>query len=62
MFPDRYSVIIPRNTTIPTSRSEIYSVLAPDQTTIKIEIYQGDQAALAERSKALIDLLYELED
>lgn len=42
LIPDRYSVIIHRNTTIPTSRSEVYSALSPSQTAIEIKVYQGE--------------------
>ncbi|MBA3471222.1 MAG: Hsp70 family protein [Herpetosiphonaceae bacterium] len=42
LVPDCYSVIIPRNTTIPTTRSEVYSAITPDQTAIAIKIYQGE--------------------
>ncbi|MFL5803907.1 MAG: Hsp70 family protein [Roseiflexaceae bacterium] len=42
IMPDRYNVIIHRNTTIPTSRSEMYSALYPDQTAIEVKIYQGE--------------------
>src|SRR5436853_321951 len=41
LVPDHYSVIIHRNTTIPTSRSEVYSAITPQQTAIEIEVYQG---------------------
>lgn len=41
--PDRYNIIIQRNTTIPTTCSEVYSALYPDQKSIKIKIYQGKQ-------------------
>jgi len=43
LAPDRYSVIIERNTTIPTSRSEVYSALTRDQTAIDLKVYQGEQ-------------------
>lgn len=42
LVPDRYSVIIHRNTTIPTSRSEVYSAITPVQTAIEIKVYQGE--------------------
>jgi molecular chaperone DnaK len=57
IIPDRYSVIIPRNTTIPTSRSEIYSALFPEQTTIEIKIFQGEQP-IASRNTALGEFLF----
>jgi molecular chaperone DnaK len=57
IIPDRYSVIIPRNTTIPTMRSEIYSAIAPAQTAIEIKIYQGEQP-IASRNTALGEFLF----
>ncbi len=41
--PDRYKVLIPRNTTIPTTREERFYTLYPDQTAIDIEVYQGEK-------------------
>ncbi len=58
VIPDRYSVIIARNTTVPTSRSEIYSALAPEQTTIKIEIFQGEHP-IASQNTPLGEFLFE---
>ncbi len=57
IIPDRYSVIIPRNTTIPTTRSEIYSAISPEQTAIEIKIYQGEQP-IASRNTALGEFLF----
>ena len=42
VVPDHYSVIIPRNTTIPTSRAEVYSAIYPGQTAINLKVYQGE--------------------
>ena len=58
IIPDRYSVIIPRNTTIPTSRSEIYSALHPDQRAIEVKIYQGEQP-IASQNTSLGEFLFE---
>ncbi len=57
IIPDRYSVIIPRNTTIPTTRSEIYSAIAPEQTAIEIKIYQGEQP-IASRNTTLGEFMF----
>lgn len=43
LTPDRYSVIIHRNTTIPTSRAEIYHAIHAFQKSILLKIYQGEQ-------------------
>lgn len=50
LIPDCYSVIIPRNTTIPTTRSEVYSALTPDQTAIAIKIYQGEHPVASQNT------------
>jgi molecular chaperone DnaK len=58
IVPDRYNVIIHRNTTIPTSRSEIYSALYPDQTAIKVKIYQGEHP-IASRNTLLGEFMFD---
>ncbi|CAA9351899.1 MAG: Chaperone protein DnaK [uncultured Chloroflexia bacterium] len=47
IIPGRFSVLIPRNTTIPTSRSEAYAALHPQQTAIELKIYQGEHPVAA---------------
>jgi molecular chaperone DnaK len=42
-IPDRYKVLIHRNTTIPVSKTEAFNTLYPDQDTIKVEVYQGEE-------------------
>jgi len=42
MLSDRYSVLIRRNTTIPVTKEDIYSTVHPDQETVKIKVYQGE--------------------
>lgn len=44
MTDDRMSVIIPRNVTIPTTRSQIYYTSWDYQTEAHIEVYQGESA------------------
>jgi molecular chaperone DnaK len=39
---DVMSVIIPRNTAIPTSRSEVYSTAVDDQPGVNLHIYEGE--------------------
>jgi molecular chaperone DnaK len=58
LVPDHYSVIIHRNTTIPTTRSEVYSGVHPDQTTIEIKVYQGEEPT-ASRNTLLGEFLFE---
>ena len=57
-MPDRYSVIIQRNTTIPTSRSEVYSALYPGQDKIAVKVFQGEHP-VASRNTLLGDFLFE---
>lgn len=40
---DRYKVLLARNTTIPTTTEEVFYTLHPDQTAIRIEVYQGEE-------------------
>lgn len=42
MHPDVFSVLIPRNTPIPTSKAEVYTTVHDNQNTVKIEVYQGE--------------------
>lgn len=58
LVPDRYNVLIHRNTTIPTSRSEVYSAIHPTQTAIEIKIYQGEHP-IASRNTLLGDFLFD---
>ncbi len=38
------SPLIPRNTTIPTSKSQVYSTAAENQTSVEIHVVQGERA------------------
>ncbi len=38
-----HTVLIPRNTTIPTSKSEIFSTAADNQTAVDVQVYQGER-------------------
>ncbi|MGK5094100.1 Hsp70 family protein [Deltaproteobacteria bacterium TL4] len=42
-IPDYFSVIIPRNTVIPVSRSEVYSNPSDNMDRILVDVYQGEQ-------------------
>jgi len=42
LIPDRYSVLINRNSVIPTSKSEVYTTFLDNQEAVKIQIYQGE--------------------
>lgn len=39
---DRYSVLIPRNTTIPVTKSNIYATCGDNQEEVEINVFQGD--------------------
>ncbi len=56
IIPDRYQVLIRRNTTIPVTKEDVFSTLFPDQDTIKIEVYQGE-SGIASENTALGDFL-----
>lgn len=43
-IPDRYNVIIRRNTPVPVSKSEVYTTLSPDQEAVEIKVYQGEES------------------
>jgi molecular chaperone DnaK len=42
IIPGYFSVIIPRNSVIPISRSEVYSTLHDNQQAVEIEVFQGE--------------------
>lgn len=42
LIPGFFSVIIPRNSVIPVSRSEVYSTVSDNQSVVKVEIFQGE--------------------
>lgn len=42
IMPGFFSVIIPRNSVVPISRSEVYSTLSDNQKAVEIEIFQGE--------------------
>ncbi len=50
LIPDRYNVIIHRNTTIPTSKAQVYSAVFADQTSIQVKVYQGESAVASENT------------
>jgi molecular chaperone DnaK len=58
LVADRYRVLIPRNSTIPTSQKEVFYTLYPGQTSIKIEVYQGENR-VASQNTALGEFLFD---
>ncbi len=43
-----FTVLIPRNTTIPTRKSEIFSTATDNQTSVEIKVYQGERPMAAD--------------
>lgn len=35
-------ILIPRNTTIPTSQQDVFTTVTPEQKAVQIEVYQGE--------------------
>jgi len=58
VLDDQYSVLIHRNTTIPTTKAEVYSTLFPDQDKIHLKVYQGEDP-IASRNTLLDDFMIE---
>ncbi len=47
-MPDFFSVIIPRNSVIPVSRSQVYRNASDDQEMVIVEVYQGENTTARE--------------
>jgi len=45
------TVLIPRNTTIPTSKSEIFSTAADNQTAVDVQVFQGERQFARDNSR-----------
>jgi molecular chaperone DnaK len=41
-FLHRFATIVPRNTPLPTSRSELFRTVHVDQTAVEVEVFQGE--------------------
>ncbi|MBI4671933.1 MAG: Hsp70 family protein [Chloroflexi bacterium] len=50
LIPDRYAVVIHRNTTIPTTKAQVYSAIYPEQETVQIKVYQGESHVASENT------------
>ena len=48
LLPGMFSTIVPRNSVIPVSRSEVYTTLTDNQESVEIEIFQGDNTIAQE--------------
>jgi molecular chaperone DnaK len=61
VIPDQYRVLIRRNTTIPTTKEEVFYTLYPEQDTVHVKVYQGEHP-VASQNRLLGDfLIQELE-
>lgn len=48
IMPGFFSVIIPRNSVVPVSRSHVYSTLFDEQDAVEIEVFQGENVRAEE--------------
>jgi molecular chaperone DnaK len=51
LVPGGFRPIIRRNTTIPTTKSERFHTITPDQDTVEIEVCQGESPVAAENTQ-----------
>lgn len=42
IIPDLYNILIPRNTTIPVTKEQVFQTLRPSQTEVLVKVYQGE--------------------
>lgn len=47
-IPNMFSVIIPRNTVIPTSKSQVYFTMFDRQSVVEVEVFQGENPVAQE--------------
>jgi molecular chaperone DnaK len=50
IIPDRYKVIVRRNTTIPVTAEEVFYTLFPDQDTVHVKVYQGESSVASQNT------------
>src|SRR6266498_668921 len=50
LIPGAFRPIIRRNTTIPTTRAELFYTISPRQDTVEIEVYQGESPVAKENT------------
>jgi len=50
IIPDLYKVLIRRNTTVPVTKEDVFSTLFPEQDTIKVEVYQGEEPTASQNT------------
>ncbi len=57
IVPDRYKVLVRRNTTIPVTKEEIFSAIFPEQDSVHVKVYQGE-SPIASQNVLLGDFLF----
>ena len=57
LLTDRYTVLIPRNTTIPCTKAESFYTLTPVQDRAQVRVYQGDEP-VASRNVLLGEFMF----
>ncbi len=58
VIPNIYSVLIHRNSTIPTTKEQLFHTMHPSQTAVHVKVYQGE-APLASVNTLLGDFMIE---
>jgi len=49
-LPNRFSMLIHRNSAIPVSKSEVYSTFRDHQDAVEIKVYQGENPTASENT------------
>lgn len=49
--PNKFVPIIPRNSKLPITKSEVFTTLTPDQEAVQIDIYQGESSDTRDNTK-----------
>jgi molecular chaperone DnaK len=57
IIPDRYKVLIRRNTAIPVTAEEVFFTLFPGQDTVHVKVYQGE-STIASQNALLGDFVF----
>jgi len=47
---DRYNILIRRNTTIPVTKEKVYSTLYPEQDSVEVLVYQGENPVASQNT------------
>ncbi|MBI3978969.1 MAG: Hsp70 family protein [Chloroflexi bacterium] len=58
LLTDRYTVLIPRNTTVPCSKADSFYTLTPEQDRVRIKVFQGEES-VASRNTQLGEFLFQ---